>query len=333
MVRISGTDDDAPPPVQGPEAGGFWDLVESGPILSDARGRQHVEPAKLGLREKTAVGIFFSGHWCPPSRSFTPDLIDSYNRWAKSRNFEIIFCSSDQDEGEFWDYFGEMPWKAIPFGDRRVDTLSEWFSVRGIPTLIIVGPDGRVITEDGRSRVDADPFGRDFPWYPSHHRREQCERALRAHKLTLGTPLNSATVGGKGGGSSRSVIQVRDGRKYTVGEVATFNNSNHAAAAITGRVLAIQSLSKPSSPFAASITVDTNTTEHATPPEAEQMPGAARSVSKVGGSPVAAALTDDGTALPLAVGAEPGPPLPEPAANFPSGAPWHATVTRVWSGN
>jgi hypothetical protein len=36
---------------------------------------------------------------------------------------EIVFCSSDQNEAEFWDYFGEMPWKAIPFGDRRKDLL------------------------------------------------------------------------------------------------------------------------------------------------------------------------------------------------------------------
>jgi hypothetical protein len=33
------------------------------------------------------VGVFFSGHWCPPSRQFTPDLIDAYDRWARARNF------------------------------------------------------------------------------------------------------------------------------------------------------------------------------------------------------------------------------------------------------
>ena len=76
----------------------------------DRRGRQH-NPTHLGLREKAAIGIFFSGHWCPPSREFTPDLIDAYDMWARQKKFEIIFCSSDQTEEEYRDYLGEMPWK------------------------------------------------------------------------------------------------------------------------------------------------------------------------------------------------------------------------------
>ena len=31
------------------------------------------------LGGKSAVGIYFSAHWCPPCRSFTPKLIESYN--------------------------------------------------------------------------------------------------------------------------------------------------------------------------------------------------------------------------------------------------------------
>jgi hypothetical protein len=80
----------------------FWNLVKSGSLV-DRLGHTH-NPTQLGLREKTAIGIFFSGHWCPPSREFTPGLIDAYDTWARQKGFEIIFCSSDQTEAEFRHY-------------------------------------------------------------------------------------------------------------------------------------------------------------------------------------------------------------------------------------
>ena len=86
----------------GGERSEFWNVVESGPLV-DRLGRTH-NPTQLGLKAKTAIGIFFSGHWCPPSREFTPDLIDAYDTWARQKGFEIIFCSSDQTEEEFRDY-------------------------------------------------------------------------------------------------------------------------------------------------------------------------------------------------------------------------------------
>lgn len=100
----------------------FWSLVESRPLV-DRLGRTH-QPKDLGLRSKAAIGVFFSGHWCPPSREFTPDLIDAYDHWARQKGFEILFCSSDQTEEEFHDYLGEMPWKA------RVSTNSDDFKLK-----------------------------------------------------------------------------------------------------------------------------------------------------------------------------------------------------------
>ena len=120
-----------------------------------------------------------------------------------------------------------MPWKAFPFEDPRIDHLSHMYSISGIPSLVIVGPDGKVITERGRERVSRDPYGSDFPWYPSAHRQQQCEKALSDYKMTLGTVLGSGTSssgassssgaggggGGAGGGEERT-IQVRDGQRH-----------------------------------------------------------------------------------------------------------------------
>jgi len=114
------------------------------------------------------VGIYFSAHWCPPCRGFTPALAKTYETYkAKGLNFEIVFASSDRDEKSFGEYFGEMPWLALPFNDReRKEKLSSKFKVRGIPTLVILDESGETITTDGRSAVSEDPTGDAFPWKP-----------------------------------------------------------------------------------------------------------------------------------------------------------------------
>ena len=48
------------------------------------------------------VGVFFSGHWCPPSRQFTPMLARAYTAMrAAGKSIEIVFISCDHDQGEF----------------------------------------------------------------------------------------------------------------------------------------------------------------------------------------------------------------------------------------
>jgi nucleoredoxin len=120
------------------------------------------------LKSNTAIGIYFSAHWCPPCRSFTPKLVETYNKIkAAGKKFEIIFASSDQSEDQFKEYFHEMPWLAFPFKDKRIAELSDLYDVEGIPTFVIIDPaTGKTINASGRSAVDADPNGDEFPWNP-----------------------------------------------------------------------------------------------------------------------------------------------------------------------
>lgn len=114
------------------------------------------------------VGIYFSAHWCPPCRSFTPQLAQFYeyqkmmsmSRGEDDCSLEIVFASSDSDKSSFEEYFAEMPWLAIPFEDRFLkEELSKTYSVSGIPTLVFLAPDGSVLTTDGRSKVMEDESG------------------------------------------------------------------------------------------------------------------------------------------------------------------------------
>lgn len=74
--------------------------------------------------------------------------------------------SSDRDAASFSEYLAEMPWKALPFADRKLKgELSQRYEVQGIPTLVFLNArDGSVITTAGREKVSTAPS--DFPWPP-----------------------------------------------------------------------------------------------------------------------------------------------------------------------
>ena len=106
------------------------------------------------------VGLYFSAQWCFPCVKFTPKLISIYQKIKQTleekggEDFEIVFVSNDRDQSSFDSYFGTMPWLALPFGDPTVKGLAKYFDVQGIPCLIIIGPDGKTITKQGRNLIN-----------------------------------------------------------------------------------------------------------------------------------------------------------------------------------
>jgi len=105
------------------------------------------------------IGLYFSAHWCPPCRGFTPKLAAKYLEIVGSGHpFEIIFVSSDRDEASAAEYFNEQPWKMLNFADRETKaSLSRLFKVSGIPTLVLVNDEG-LVTDNGREAVMGHPF-------------------------------------------------------------------------------------------------------------------------------------------------------------------------------
>jgi nucleoredoxin len=137
--------------------------AEKAKAVLDALGSELV-----GKISGKPIGLYFSAHWCPPCRGFTPKLADYYKKGLKDK-MEIVFVSSDRDQASFDEYSKEMPWLALPYEKRsEKDALSKAFDVNGIPSLVILNPDGTVVTTEGRSRVEKDPCGQDFPegWLP-----------------------------------------------------------------------------------------------------------------------------------------------------------------------
>ena len=130
-----------------------------GPLL-DSEGK---EVSKKILGGKT-IGIYFSAHWCPPCRSFTPKLVKF--RDANKKDFEVVFVSSDRSPKAQMDYMkgSKMKWYTMPHRSDAANALSKKYEVRGIPSLVIVSPDGKTITKNGRNDVSSNPKGAIKNW-------------------------------------------------------------------------------------------------------------------------------------------------------------------------
>ena len=134
-----------------------------GPTLLTKDGEK---PTAEVLGGKT-VGLYFSAHWCPPCRGFTPKLADMYLSAFKAKGMEIVFVSSDRDPESFSEYYGEQPWAALPFSNRAAKAaVSQRFKIRGIPSLVILDSEGNTINGDALQSVAGDPTGDKFPWAP-----------------------------------------------------------------------------------------------------------------------------------------------------------------------
>lgn len=112
------------------------------------------------LADKKAMCLYFSAHWCPPCRGFTPKLAGVYNG-SESSGCAIVFVSSDRTESDFTEYFGEMPWHALPFNKRKEKaSLANLCGVSGIPMLVVFKIEGnkaKLVDKNGRGHVSSKP--------------------------------------------------------------------------------------------------------------------------------------------------------------------------------
>lgn len=110
------------------------------------------------IRGKT-LGLYFSAHWCPPCRNFTPKLKAFYTEMLqKDPNFEILFVSSDKSAEEMKSYYSadHGDWLCLPYSNRDgKNQLSKFFNVEGIPTFAIVDSAGNVLNSDAKAKVSA----------------------------------------------------------------------------------------------------------------------------------------------------------------------------------
>ena len=132
------------------------ELFGTEPLITK-KGTITPEEAFRGVK---LVGVYFSMHNCPPCREFTPIFASLYEEInASERTIEVVFVSGDKTQEVYNEYYGEMPWIALPFKDARLAGLAKKFEVKGVPRLIILKPDGTVVDNSAIDKIKSEGPG------------------------------------------------------------------------------------------------------------------------------------------------------------------------------
>lgn len=133
-----------------------------GPELVTADGKS-VSTADL---KGKVIGLYFSAEWCPPCRTFTP-VLEKF-REANKTDFEVVLVSGDRSANALQAYMQKysMDWPAIPFEAPQRNGAFDRFGVRGIPALVVVDANGKLLERDGRGQIANNPPDFRPRWLP-----------------------------------------------------------------------------------------------------------------------------------------------------------------------
>ncbi len=103
------------------------------------------------------VGVYFSASWCPPCRTFTPKLIEFRNKHKKE--FEVVLVASEASAKAQANYMKkyEMPWLAVENQSIGGKLLAKRHRIQFIPTLVVLAPDGEIVTSAAMTDVKSIP--------------------------------------------------------------------------------------------------------------------------------------------------------------------------------
>lgn len=114
--------------------------------LTDAEGKA-VDAATLGKAK--FVAVYFSAHWCPPCRRFTPELVKFVAANAKDNNLAVVFISSDGEDDAMRKYMKEagMTWGAVRGKAVAAEIAAIEAGVNGIPHLRVYDASGKIFSD------------------------------------------------------------------------------------------------------------------------------------------------------------------------------------------
>ena len=104
------------------------ELFREVPHLLDPDNRENIATKTIWENNVNSVGFYFSAHWCPSCREFTPELAEFYQEaQANSHGCRLVFVSCDQDYESFNRHRSEIPWPAVPLQSRSL--LKAYFQI------------------------------------------------------------------------------------------------------------------------------------------------------------------------------------------------------------
>lgn len=134
----------------------FIKFVLSDLNFSPRDGLEGMHGTDVLLQGKAIIGLFFGTSWAPQTHKVRQQLELFYNNLKASgdNRFEVIYCSHDQNANEFYQFYADHPWLAIPYEDSaRRQYMEHKLFVNTFPRLILLDATGALLSYDAKFEV------------------------------------------------------------------------------------------------------------------------------------------------------------------------------------
>lgn len=123
-------------------------------MLNFTQNNTEGKPVNFSAFKGKYVLVDFWASWCGPCRAENPNVLKAYNKY-QDKNFTVVGISLD-DKGDNWKKAIKddgMPWTQLSDLKGWKNEVSQYYGIMGIPSTLLVDPQGKIIAKDLRGEI------------------------------------------------------------------------------------------------------------------------------------------------------------------------------------